>query len=115
MRIYGETVSVSLRIFQGQDEYGNDIEEYSKPFDVEDVLVGKPSTDNRIESGQPYAIESDKRFCFPKGFDKDMRGALITRGSSTYKVIGEPMAYTDANIPAKTPWNMVCEAVRFDG
>lgn len=113
--IYGETVSVSLRTFQGRDEYGNDIESYGEPFDVRGVLVGKGSTVNRIENGQPYAIEADRLFCFPKGFHEDMRGAIIARGGKAYKVVGDPIDFTDANLPAKVPWDLKCQAVRFDG
>lgn len=113
--VAGETVSVSLRTFAGDDGYGNDIEEFGKPFVVHDVLVGKPKTEDRIEEGQPYAIKADKRFCFPKGFSKDLRGALIKRGESVYKVVGEPKLLTDENVPPGVPWNLYCEAVRFDG
>lgn len=115
MGISGETVSVSLRTFQGHDEYGNDIEEYGEPFEVEDVLVGKGDTENRIDNGQPYGIRSDRRFCFPRGFDLDLRGALITRNGATYKVVGDPTDITDANIPSRIRWNLRVEAVRFDG
>lgn len=113
--IYGETVSVSLRTFIGQDGYGNDNEVYGEPFDVENVLVGKGGTYNRIEGGQPYAIEADRLFCFPKGFEEDMRGALITRNGKTYKVVGEPVDFTHENLPALVPWDLKCQAVRFDG
>lgn len=113
--IHGETVSVSLRTFDGKDEYGNAVEVYGTPFNVSNVLVGKPETRDRIEEGHPYAIEADKRFCFPRGFAQDLRGALITRMGSTYKVVGEPMLLTEANVPTGIPWNLYVEAVRFDG
>lgn len=113
--ITGETVSVSLRTFYGDDGYGNDIEVYGTPFDVWNVVVGKPKTKDNIEEGQPYAIEADKRFCFPKGFPHDLRGALITRRGSTYKVVGEPMLLTEENVPPGVPWNLYVEAVRHDG
>lgn len=113
--IAGETVSVSLRTFLGQDEYGNDIEEYSEPFEVDNVLVGKADTEDAIGETQPYAIKADRRFCFPKGFDEDLRGALITRKGITYKAVGEPFDLTEENLPAIIPWNLRVEAVRFDG
>lgn len=113
--IHGETVSVSLRFFEGYDEYGNKVERHTDPFPVTNVLVGKPDTRDRIENGQPYAIQADKRFCFPRGFRYDLRGALITRMGSTYKVVGEPMILTDANVPSGIPWNLYVEAVKFDG
>lgn len=113
--IHGETVSVSLRYFNVVDEYGNEVEEYGEEFLVPNVLVGKPETRDRIEDGQPYAISADKRFCFPRGFRFDLRGARIRRMGATYKVVGEPMILTDANVPPNVPWNLYVEAVRFDG
>lgn len=117
--IHSETVSVSLRTFAGTDEYGNDIEEYGEPFDVENVLVGRGDSIDRIENGQPYSVKSDKRFCFPKGFPEDLRGAIITRteerGEVSYKVEGEPVEITGENIPNAIPWNVRVEAVRYDG
>lgn len=115
MPIHGETVLVSLRLFEGQDEYGNDVIEYGEPFEVANVLVGKADTDNEIEETQPYAIRADRRFCFPRGFDQDLRGAKITRNNVTYKVVGEPFDVTEENLPSLIPWNLRVEAVRFDG
>lgn len=113
--IHGETVSVSLRTFDGTDEYGNAVEVYGTPFDVANVLIGKPDARDNIEEGHPYAIVADKRFCFPRGFTEDLRGALITRRGSTYKVVGEPKLLTEANIPPNVPWNLYVEAAMFDG
>lgn len=115
MAIHGETVSVSLRTFLGVDDYGNDIEEYGIPFEVQNVLVGKAETEDRIESGQPYGIKADRRFCFPRGFNSDLRGALITRGNATYKVVGDPFDVTEDNLPSRSSWNLRVETVRFDG
>lgn len=115
MGIHGETVTVSLRTFAGQDDFGNDVEEYGEPFEVADVLVGKAGTVDRIDEEHPYGIKADRRFCFPRGYSEDMRGALITRGDATYKVIGEPFDVTEANLPQGIRWNLRCEAVRFDG
>lgn len=113
--IFGETVSVSLRVFGEEDSYGNDAEIYEKPFDVEDVLIGRGDTVDVIVDGQPYAIKTDRRFCFPRGFSEEMRGALITHGGRTYKVVGDPIVCTEPNVPPGIRWNMICESVRFDG
>lgn len=113
MRIYGETVSVSLRVFGAVDDYGNDTEEYQEPFEVENVLVGKGDTIDLIENGEPYAIRADKRFCFPRGFEHDLRGALIERMGKTYQIVGDPSPITDANIPAGIDWNIKAEGVLY--
>lgn len=113
--IHGETVSVSYRTFGQVDECGNEEESYSEPTEVENVLVGRGETIDLIEDGQPYAVRADKRFCFPRGFAGDLRGALITREGVTYKVMGEPTSITDANIPGSIPWNVRVEARAYDG
>lgn len=113
--IAGETVSVRFRLFGEVDEYGNEVEGYSDPIDFGNVLVGRGGSADRIESGQPYEIKCDRRFCFPREFDGDLRGALITRAGKTYKVEGDPLTLTEANIPPGIPWNTIAEAVRFDG
>lgn len=113
--IAGETVSVRFRLFGETDEYGNEVEGHSDPVDFENVLVGRGGTVDEIENGQPYAIRADRRFCFPKGFEGDLRGALIERRGITYKVVGEPVDYTEENLPPGVPWNTRAEAVRYDG
>lgn len=113
--IHGETVLVSYRDFGATDEYGNEVEEYTEPIEVGNVLVGRGDTVDEIEGGQPYAIRADKRFCFPRGFDGDLRGALVTREGVTYKVMGEPSSITDANIPSGIDWNIRVEARVYDG
>lgn len=115
MRIHGEPVSVSLRSTGELDEYGNEAEEYSEPFVVENVLVGRGDTVDVIEDGQPYAVKADRRFCFPRGWSKDLRGAIIERMGATYKVIGDPSPITDENIGNLIDWNIKAEAVRYDG
>lgn len=115
MTIHGETVSVALRTFGEVDEYGNETEGWGVPFEVENVLVGKADTSDEIGDGQPYAIKADKRFCFPKGYDEDMRGALIWWRGMEYQVVGDPTPYTEANLPPLVSWNLRVEAARRDG
>lgn len=113
--IFGETVSVSFRDFGPVDAFGNGEITYTEPVEYDDILVGRGSTVDVITDGQLVAIKADKRFCFPRGFDRDLRGALITRGGVTYKVVGDPSPITDANIPPSIRWNIRAEAVIYDG
>lgn len=115
MAIYGETVSVRLRQFGALDEYGNDTETYSEPIEVENVLVGKTGTSDLIDDAHPYGMKMDKRFCFPRDWTEDLRGALITRMGTTYQVIGSPSPLTDANIPYGIDWNVYADTVVYDG
>ena len=112
--ISGETVTVRLRSFGETDAYGNEAEIYSEPQEVNNVLCGKGGSVNLERDGQPYAIEADRRFCFPRDYSADLRGALITRKGVTYQVVGIPFDSTEANLPG-LPWNMRVEAVFYDG
>lgn len=113
--IHGETVLVSYRIFGEKDELGNESMTYSEPEEVDDVLIGKGTTYNRVEEGRLYAVEADKSFCFPREWDTDLRGAKITYDGITYKVVGIPSRITDANIPPGIRWNIKVNAEVFDG
>lgn len=94
---------------------GNEVGTYSEAVEVDDVLIGRGETYNEIEDGQLYAIQAEKSFCFPRNWDTDLRGALIEFDGKTYKVVGDPMRITDANIPPGIRWNIKCQAVRYDG
>lgn len=113
--IKGETVLVSYREFGEVDAFGNESVSYTDPVEVEDVLIGKAEAYNDIEDGQLYAAHTTKTFCFPRGFDGDLRGALITYKGRTYKVNGIPSEITDANIPAGIRWNIKVWAADYDG
>ena len=113
--ISGETVKVSLLELSGQDEYGNELEVFGEPFEVANVLCGRGSTSDPDREGEPYAIRSDKRFSFPRGFDADLRGAIIEWDGRKFKVVGEPVKSTEANLPPGIPWNIRCETVRHEG
>ena len=113
--ISGETVLVSLLVLGSDDAYGNPVKSYTEGTEVGGVLCGRGSSVDLVRDGQPYAIQSDKRFCFPKGYAEDLRGAIITHDGFEYEVVGEPVRSTDANMPPGLPWNLRVEAVRRDG
>lgn len=113
--IFGETILISYREFGQVDRFGNEVISYTEPVEIADVLVGQGSTVDVITDGQLLAIRSDKRFCFPRDFDEDIRGALITWRGKTFKVVGDPTPVTDANLPPSIRWNMRAEAVIYDG
>lgn len=113
--IRGETVTVRFLVLGSLDAYGNETVTYSAPAQVDDVLVGKGQTVDVIRDGQPFAVQCDKSFCFPRGWSQDLRGALIEWDGETYEVVGSPMRITDANIPPLIRWNVKAGAVRRDG
>lgn len=115
LSIAGETVSVSALEKGARDALGNEAESWAEPIDVDGVVVGRRSTTSPTSPEQPDAIEDRLAFCFPTGFDLDLRGAKIKRRGRTYRVIGEPAEYTEANLPPIVGLNIRAEAVRVDG
>lgn len=113
--ITGETVTVSLRDFGAHDAYGNPVERFGEPFEVANVIVGKPTTKADYSEEHPEGIEMHVAFCFPRGFSHDLRGARVTRAGKTYEIVGDPSELTEANIPPLIEWNIRAEAVRLDG
>lgn len=113
--IRGEIVSVRFPTLGSEDAYGNEAVDYSTPMQVDDVLIGRGSTVDVIRDGQPFAIQCDKSFCFPRGWTQDLRGALVDWDGKTYEVVGSPTRITDENIPPLSRWNIKAEAVRRDG
>lgn len=115
LMISGETVKVSCLTKGVEDAFGNEVESYSDPESVENVLVGRGNQYDEYEGGRPDAMRTDITFCFPRGWSKDLRGARIKRKGKTYEVVGDPVEYTEANLPPGIPWNIRVGAVWRDG
>jgi hypothetical protein len=143
--IVGETVCVLLRTLAGHDRLGDEVWSYGEeaPPDgiwggllgltwggaldgerpqhvagvaVDDVLVNPSTTTyDRKDDGHPEAVECDLTLHFPRGFDRDLRGARVIVRGVTYEVVGEPQRYTDACLPPGCRWNLTAKVARFDG
>lgn len=112
--IAGETVSVRLRDWGAKDAFGNLAKQYLQPVQVDDVLVGRGSVRDRSDDDRPYAVVTDVSFCFPRGYDADLRGALVTCRGETFELV-DAYELTEANIPPGIRWNLRGEGVRVDG
>lgn len=113
--IAGETVYVSLLTKGEEDAYGNKADVYSEFAPVENVLVGRADQSDETDRGTPDAVRADITFCFPREWTGELRGARVRRGGKEYEIIGDPMRYTDANLPPDIPWNIRTRAVYRDG
>ena len=83
---------------------------------VENVLVNPSTTTyDRTDEGHPEAIECDLTLHFPREFDEDLRGAIVSVRGTDYDVVGAPVRYTDANLPPGCPWNLTAKVARRDG
>lgn len=109
--IRGETVYV--RRFTGtMDGRLGPEPTYSEPERVDGVLVA-PETAGEIGYLRPDGETSDYTLHFPRGYDRDLRGALVTVRGKDCRVIGAPAPYTEANVPGR--WTMPVQVVRADG
>lgn len=110
--IRGETVSVSLVTGSTTGRLGGSVPTYGKPADVANVLV-VPSTGDESDYLRPEGVRVDYTLHFPRGYDSDLRGAIVTVRGETFRVVGEPHSYTEANVMG--PWTMPVSVVRHDG
>lgn len=113
--IVGETVHVLLRTLAGYDRLGDEVWSHDDVA-VDDVLVNPSTTTyDRKGDGHPEGVECDLTLHFPRGFDRDLRGARVIVRGTAYEVVGDPQRYTDANLPPGCGWNLTAKVVRFDG
>ena len=113
--ISGETVNVMLRVRDARDSFGNDVEEWADSEDVSGVLV-VPGACAELAPARPEGVKVALTLHFPKSFKLRLRGAKVVltgRWAGTYRVIGDPFPYMDANCPPS--WDMPVEVEAVDG
>jgi len=108
----GETVSVRLLVGDQKDRFNNPVETYGAPSKVHRVLVAPASGEDVIADSRDgqrivYTLH------FPKGYGKDLTGALIEVRGEELRVVGSPKPFTEANVPG--PWSMPVQVVKVDG
>lgn len=111
----GVDVTVSTPIYGEPDRLGNPSITYSEPVTVRNVLVA-PSTTNDMEAARPEGVTVALTLHFPRTFSGSLRGCRVELPApylGTYRVIGDPRPYMDANCP--TAWNMPVEVEAADG
>ncbi len=106
----GTTVQIILQTQTGTDTFGNPI--YTDvPEDVDDVLVGQPTTDDVNTSVSLYGKRCDFVLGIPKGDTHDWTDARVMIFGDLYQTIGYPMRGIDANIPLR--WNKNVKVMRY--
>lgn len=115
-RIKGTTVKLYQETITGYDELGNPIIK-EDPVEVDNVLVGEPSTDEITTSVSLYGKKISYMLGIPKGDTHDWVNKKVEWSDSygnTYKVqtFGFPITGIEANIPPQLPWHM---KVRCEG
>lgn len=112
--IKGVTVTVKTPSSNSVDRFGNAVYTFAEST-VDNVLVSPGVTAN-LEAARPEGVSVNLTLHFPKSFTGSLEGCLIVLPepwAGTYRVVGNPLSYIDANTP--TQWHMPVEVVRADG
>ena len=115
-RLQGTTVILYSEVQTGTNPFGAPIVE-EVPIQVDNVLVGEPSTDDITTSTQMYGKTIQYMLGIPKGdvhdwMDKKVSWTDAYGNTHTVKTFGFPITGIEANLPAQLPWHMKvrCEA-----
>lgn len=115
-RIKGTTVILYEETIIGYDPLGNPITEET-PVEVDNVLVGEPSTDDIATSTSLYGKMISYMLGIPKGDTHDWTNKKVSWTDAygtehTVQTFGFPITGIEANIPSQLPWHkkVRCEA-----
>ena len=115
-RLQGTTVTLYSEVQTGTDPMGAPIYEL-EPVEVENVLVGEPSTDDITSATQMFGKEIKYMLGIPKGDTHDWKDKKVSWTDAygvthTVMTFGFPITGIEANLPPQIPWHMKvrCEA-----
>lgn len=116
-RLSGISVILYEKIQIGVDKIGNPIYE-ENPVEVENVLVGEPSSDDIISSTQLYGKTIRYMLGIPKGDTHDWTNCKVSWTDAygithTVKTFGYPITGIEANFPVQLPWHMKVRCEKF--
>lgn len=115
-RLQGISVLLYEQMQTGVDPFGAPVYE-EEPVEVENVLVGEPSTDDITTSTQLYGKTIQYMLAIPKGDTHDWMDKKVSWIDAygivhNVKTFGFPITGIEANLPPQIPWHMKvrCEA-----
>lgn len=104
----GTTIQLIVETQTGTDPFGAPIYE-EEAVDVEDVLVGQPSTDDVTNSIQLYGKKIEYILGIPKGDTHNWTDAVVIIFGEKYRTIGYPQTGILENIPLRWGQNVKVE------
>ena len=115
-RLKGTTVILYKQVLIGYDDFGAPIYE-EVPVQVDNVLVGEPSTDDITTSTSLFGKTIQYMLAIPKGDTNDWTNKKVSWTDAygvvhTVKTFGFPITGIEAHLPPQIPWHMKvrCEA-----
>lgn len=109
-KLKGTTVILYNETQTGTDPLGNPIYE-TEAVEVENVLVGEPSTDDITTSTSLYGKLISYMLGIPKGDTHDWINKKVEWTDAygikrTCKTFGYPITGIESNLPSQLPWHM---------
>jgi hypothetical protein len=104
----GMTVQLAVKTVTGYDPFGAPIET-EELIDVEDVLVGQPTTDDVINTIQLYGKKIEYVLGIPKGDTHNWTDAEVIIWGQRFRTIGYPQTGIQENIPLRWGQNVRVE------
>ena len=104
----GMTVQLVVGTVTSYDPLGNPIEE-EELVDVNDVLVGQPTTDDITNTIQLYGKQIHYVLGIPKGDTHNWTDAKVYIWGEPYRTIGYPQTGIQENIPLRWGSNVKVE------
>ena len=112
--IRGVSVIVHTPTAASVDRFGNAV--YSSTDSTVDNVLVSPGATADLDASRPEGVTVAYTLHFPKSFNASLEGCTVTLPepwAGTYRVIGDPRQYIDANTP--TAWHMPVEVERAHG
>lgn len=104
----GMTVQLAVKTVTGYDPFGAPIE-IEELIDVEDVLVGQPTTDDVTNTIQLYGKKIEYVLGIPKGDTHNWTDAEVIIWGQRFRTIGYPQTGIQENIPLRWGQNVRVE------
>lgn len=109
--IQGMTVTLWNKIQNGVDGFNTPVYQWVKVDDVENVLVGQPTPEERTDefnrSGRMIAYSLG----IPKGDNHDWEDQIVEFFGEKFRTFGIPQRGIEANIPLS--WHMIVKCERY--
>lgn len=109
--IRGVDVEVSRHVRTGTDRYGAPV--YSTSTETVAGVLPQPGACADLDASRPEGARVDMTFHFPKGRAGGLKGATVSYGGRSYRVVGDPRPYAAPNVPG--PWDTPVECEAVDG
>lgn len=104
----GTTVQLVVGTVTSYDPFGAPIEK-EELVEVEDVLVGQPTTDEVTDTAQVYGKHIAYVLGIPKGDTNDWTNTFVYIWGDKYRTIGYPTTGEQDNIPLRWGKNVKVE------